>query len=348
MTFRYPLCRPYITADMRERVAAAIASGWVGAEGPELEEFAARWAELHERRYCVLTSSGTAALRLALDACGVPEDGLVVMPSFTFQATAAALNGRSPLFVDVGPNGVVEQEEMDRACKVLFARAAVPVALYGVEPYIPKGITTIVDAAQAHGVVMGGDVLCHSFAANKVITTGMGGALLTDDEDIYDNAKTLAGHAGMLHDRYTPVAAGHNCRMSNVQAALGCAQLDGWDYLRGIRRLIMEAYGRRLMLWPPADCVESPWLVTIRVPAAHRDAIQAHLAKRGVETRKTFPGLHMGPLYSRYVIERTVPRYPMTDLLASEGLSLPTWPELNAEDVEVICGLAREALQEAG
>lgn len=348
MTLRFPLCKPYITAAMHERVASALFSRWVGAEGPELEEFAARWAELHGRRYCVLTSSGTAALRLALDACGVPEDGLVVMPSFTFQATAAALGERSPLFVDVGPNGVVEQEEMDRTSKVFFVHAAIPVALYGVTPYIPPGITTIVDAAQAHGMVMGGDVLCHSFAANKVITTGMGGALLTDEEDIYREALKLAGHAGSPENRYVPVAAGHNCRMSNVQAALGCAQLDCLEAVWEGRCGVFAAYDERLDLWPCEAWVDSPWLVTIRTPAAHRDAIRTHLAERGVETRKTFPGLHRAPPYARYVTRWTVPPYPMTDLLASEGLSLPTWPELGVADVEVICGLVREALQEAG
>ncbi len=344
-------------------------SGWISSCGGYVERFERAFAEFCGVRHAVSCCNGTVALHLALMALGVEADDEVIVPSLTFVATANAVTycGARPVFVDSEPRtwnidpGAVEQFITPRT------RGIIAVHLYG-HPADMDAIRSVAerhdlfvveDAAEAHGasykgrrVGSLGDAATFSFYGNKLIATGEGGMLTTNDDRLAARARQLRGQGMDPSRRYWFPVIGYNYRMMNIQAAIGLAQLEmaGWHIGR---RLEVAAWYREELQDAPklAWQLEQQWagrvywmctaLLETKSAAIERDSIITRLLKRGIETRPVFYPVHTLPPYAEAAEKNA---YPVAERIAERGISLPTWAGLTREDVGFVCRNLRECL----
>ncbi len=337
-----PLCVPALAEADRARVAACLESGWVSTAGPEVGRFEAAFAECLGARHALATVTGTAALHLALLAAGVRPDDEVILPSFTFIAPANAVRyaGAWPLFVDSDPAtwqmdvGLVAgflENQCEPAPGGLRNRlsgrrigALLPVHVLGhpidMDPLSTLaaryGLPVIEDATESLGACykgrpVGGDgrAACFSFNGNKIMTTGGGGMLVTDDAELAQRARYLATTARDDPGEGIHGAVGFNYRLTALQAALGLAQLERLADFVTAKRRIAAAYRDGLSglpgleFMPEADWARSVfWLASIRLdPAAaplDRRALADHLARAGIASRPFWQPLHLSPAHA--------------------------------------------------
>ena len=305
-----PLSVPDLRGREEEYLAECVADNWVSSAGPAIDQFAARVAALCERRHGIPTVNGTAALHLALIAAGVRPGDLVAVPDFTFAASANAIchAGGTPYFIDVDEaswtlDPVLLAEALKRAPKRVGA--VMPVHALGHPADMDRiadaadGIPVIADAAGALGSTYGGrpaagfgDCAVLSFNGNKIMTTGGGGMVLTDREDWADRLRSLSSQS-RSGERYSYEEVGFNYRMTNVNAAIGLAQLERFDEMLAARRTIAGRYdaalrGRDdLLTMPRAEWAESNcWLYSVLcASAADAESLVARLAELGIEAR---------------------------------------------------------------
>src|SRR6201986_5199804 len=244
MSDRYlPISQPQIGPREKELVLDALDSGWVSWIGKYIDEFEARFARYCGTEYSLAVSNGTTGLHLALAALGVGPGDEVIVPDLTFvaSANAVAYTGATPVLADIDPDTLCLDPASVRALISPRTKAIMPVHLYGhpadmdalTEIAGAHGIALIEDAAEAHGAEykgrrVGGLAKCgvFSFYGNKIITTGEGGMLTTNDADFYTLARRLRDHAMSPQRRYFHEERGFNYRITNLQAALGVAQLE--------------------------------------------------------------------------------------------------------------------------
>jgi dTDP-4-amino-4,6-dideoxygalactose transaminase len=310
---------------------AAFDSNWIAPTGPDLDAFEREFAERVEVEHAVGLSSGTAALHLGLMLSGVGPGDDVLVPSFTFVATAAAVTylGANPVFVDCSPltwtvdPALVAEELAERARHGRLPAAVVSVDLYGqstdYDALVPLcdeyEIPLIEDAAEALGATYRGRpagsfgrAAVFSFNGNKIITTSGGGMLVADSGDLIDRARHLANQARDPFPHYEHSVIGYNYRLSNLLAALGRAQLRGLDSRIERRHAINGAYrsalgdlpGIRFM--PIADYGEPNWwltCITVDPEQFGADSAQIRLALEAVdiEARPTWKPLHLQPVF---------------------------------------------------
>jgi perosamine synthetase len=282
----------------------------------------------------------------------------VIVPTFTFIATANAVTytGARPVFVDsealswnIDP-GLIEAAITERT------KAIIPVHLYGhpadMDPILNIAarhkLAVVEDAAEAHGArykgrpVGGlGTIGIFSFYGNKTITTGEGGMVVTDRAELAEQARVLRDHGMSKERRYWHTVLGYNYRMTNLQAALGVAQMERADAILAKKAQIAQLYNQGLQcisgltLPPQAGWAESVcWLYTILVNEERlgldRDTLMEHLKAQGIETRPVFPCIHQQPIYS------TGQRLPVAERLSASGISLPSAPNLQTVEIERI------------
>ena len=254
-----PVAEPDLGSLEESYVLDAVRSGWVSSIGPYVGRFESGFAEFTGVRHAVAVSNGTTAIHLALLAAGVGPGDEVVVPALTFVATAAAVRhaGAEPVFVDSEPGvGTMDPAALARALSPR-TKAVIPVHLYGnaadMDPILElarkRGLFVIEDAAEAHGAkdrgrIVGsmGHVGVFSFYGNKILTTGEGGAVVTDDDALAVRVRFLKDHAMDPSRRYWHPEVGYNYRMTNVQAALGCAQLERYGELTAKRQRVLDLY----------------------------------------------------------------------------------------------------------
>lgn len=276
-----PLCEPNLTGKEKEYTKEAISSGWVSGGGPFVEKFEEMVAAASQRRWCVATLTGTAAIHLALVACGLKRGMQVTMPSMAFIGSANAV---------VYASGVV------RFCDVFDDWTYDRTVLGGV-----------IDAAPAIGVRQEGLVLCYSFNGNKTITTGQGGAVVGNEPGLHDLVRHLATTAKI--GAYEHDAAGFNYGMPNLNAAMGCAQMERLEEFIAKKREIAKQYG----LQPSGSC----WMSIVQ--SERRKAMIAHLRDNGIDARPFWKPLHMQAPYMK--CERD--RLPYTGDLWDKLVCLP-------------------------
>jgi perosamine synthetase len=365
MDYTYPVSRPSIGPRERELVADAVASGWVSSAGPYIERFERMFADYCGTKYALATSSGTAALHLALLACGVGPGDEVIVPDLTFVATANAVTytGAKVVLADINPDTLCMDATTLWPRITEHTEAIIPVHLFGHPAITGAGngsvLAWIEDAAEAHGATINGrrvgghgDIGCFSFYGNKIITTGEGGMLTTNDPALYAKAFHLRGHAMSAARPYFHETVGYNYRMTNLQAALGCAQMERIDEFLTKRRRIMEWYrdaiderpGVRLNREAPW-AKSANWMVCLEVDAFtpySRIMFMESLAAWGVETRPYFCPISSMPMYELPLA------YRLNDLSIAHrksqiGLCLPTYTDLTEDDVlrisEIVNGL---------
>jgi len=344
--------------EIRERVAAVLERG-VYILGPELESFERELAEYVGVRHAIGVGNGTDAITIALRAMGVAPGDEVVVPSFTFYASAEAIvnAGARPVFCDVDPDTRNLTLETVRAVVTPKSAAILTVDLFGCPAPSPEirelGLPVLEDAAQAAGATLGGrragslaDAATFSFYPSKNLGAfGDGGAITTDDDRIAELARALRFHGS--RDKQTFEHVGYNSRLDELQAAIlrvALPELDGWcEGRRAAARAYDEAGIGRFVTPPvePAGAAAAWHLYVVTHPDA--DAVIAGLREHGVQSRAYYrTPLHRQPAMAPYAPPADA--LPVTDELARSSLALPMSPTLDAERVgQVVAALAAVA-----
>jgi perosamine synthetase len=355
-----PIAEPLLGEEELNNVTEAVKSGWISSKGKFIPEFEEKFARYCGVKHGVATSNGTASLHLALTALGIKHGDEVIIPTFTFIATANAVTylGAKPVFVDAHPDyWCIAPEKIEEAITTK-TRAIIPVHLYG-HPCDMDAILAIArkhdlfvieDAAEAHGaeykgkkVGSFGEVSCFSFFANKIITTGEGGMCLTNDKILADTMRSLRDHGMSTTKRYWHDVVGFNYRMTNLQAAVGVAQLEKIDAFIDGKRNLAKSYVRALQglsemrsiklhpEMPWAKCVY--WLYSILIERAlgiSRDNLMGKLRENEIESRPFFYPVHTLPPY------KSNDRFPIAEQLTKKGISLPSSLNLDEKKIKHI------------
>ena len=334
--------------------------------GPEVKALEQEIAQFCGRKYGIGVASGTDALILGLKACGIGPGDKVIVPSFTFIATADAVSalGATPVFVDIEPDTFNLDPSLIEPLIDANTKAIVPVHLYGqvadMEPILKLAaahkLKVVEDAAQALGATYDGrratsfgDVGCISFFPSKNLGGyGDGGMIVTDSEEIYRHLISLRAHGSAK--KYFSQEQGWNSRLDELQAAILRVKLRYLDQWGAGRRAAADCYDRTLRHLPGVvvpernPCCQHVFhQYTIRVP--QRDLVQKRLAEQGVSTMVYYPvPIHLQPIYSSLGIGSG--SLPMTEAACREALSLPMFPELTEEQIEYVVDALNVALSE--
>jgi len=365
MDWRIPLFKIYWDEEDLEVVNRALRRGTGWAIGPEVAQFEEKLSGYLGTKYCVAFNSGTSALHAVLIAYGIGPGDEVIVPSFTFIATAnaALFVGAKPVFADIEEKTYgLDPKDVER--KISSKTKAILPIHYGGCPCLIEELKEIAqrhnlilieDAAEALGAsVKGrkagtfGDSAILSFCQNKVITTGEGGAVITSSKEIYEKLKLIRSHGRPETSDYFSsteqvdyVTLGYNFRMSNITAALGLAQLNKIDTIIKMRRRNAQLMSQRLssiegiVLPPSPDGFYHVYqMYTVRVKNGLRDRLLEHLAERGIMTKVYFPPVHQTLFYKnglKYDCE-----LPITEAVSGQVLTLPMYPSLSEEEITTI------------
>jgi len=324
-----------------------------------------------ETQFGVTTTSGTTALALAVASLGLTAGDEVLVPSLTNIATAFAVlyAGAKPVFLDSEDITWNIDPKRIREKVTPRTRAIIPVHVYGhpvdMDPVMSLaaefGLYVIEDNAESHGGEYKGrrtggigHIGCLSFYINKIVTTGEGGMLVTNDSAIAEKARCLKNLGYSDRDRYIHSDLGYNFRLTNLQAAIGVAQMEKIDVLIERRRRLASMYTERLRgiagLHLP---VEQPWAknvywmysLVLEPELASRDSVRDRLLAKGIETRNFFYPLHRQPVFQNMGIVAKDESLPVSESLGDNGLYLPSSPSLPEETIDFICNAFRSALQ---
>lgn len=363
---KYPIAEPDLSGNEVRYVTDAIVNeGRISSSGKYLDKFEEYNRECFDRNFALSCSNGTTALHLALLGLGVGAGDEVIVPTLTFAATAAVVVhvGAVPVFADVKvSNWLIDETKLD-SLLTDKTRALIAVDLYGmpcnyevIESWCKKNnIFLIEDAAEAHGAIYKGrkvgsfgDVSCFSFFGNKIITTGEGGAVLSNNESLIDKIKILKNHGTKKPGTYLHEVAGYNYRMTNLQAAVGCAQFERFEDFLKTRREHHSIYEKLLKDIPEIifqshdidNISPACWLETIRL-SVPKEKILSYLKDKGIDTRPVFIPMHRQEAYKSFVVGKV---FPNADLISDQGLSLPSSTLLSSEDIIFITGVLKEAI----
>jgi perosamine synthetase len=345
------LVSPSLSGNELKYVEDCIVSGWVSSQGSYVRRFEESVATYLGVEHALSTANCTLALQLAVQALDIGGDDEVIVPNFTFGASANAViqRGGRPVFVDVDAETWTLDPAKIEAAITSRTRAIMPVHVYGHPCDMPtimaiaqrNGLRVIEDCAEALGAeVRGrkvgtfGDVACFSFFANKVVTTGEGGMLATNDAALADRLRLIRDHGMSAERRYWHLEAGTNARLANLQAALGVAQMERIKHFLAWRDGLAGRYDEELAGIPGIAPHRSAnwarkicWLYSVTVDpdqfGIDRDTLVARLKEQGVETRPLFAPLDVQPAYGG----ATSAAFPVSHRLGMTGLSLPTGNE---------------------
>ncbi len=375
-----PVNEPRLDGRELEYVSECLNSGWISSAGEFIERFEQEWAAYCDRRHGVAVANGTVGLQLALACLELEPGDEVILPSFTIISCAQAVlyNGGIPVLVDSDPATWCLDVEQLAQRVTPRTRAVMPVHIYGhpvdMDPVFElaesHGLAVIEDAAEAHGAeyLSGrasgggqwrrcgglGDLSVFSFYANKPITTGEGGMLLTNDDRLAAKARSLRNLCFEPQRRFYHRQLGFNFRLTNLQAAIGLAQIERIEAIIERKRAIGQSYNRRLEgiagLQLP---MERPWARSVYwmygvvlEEAVGFDAVEfaGRLERAGVQTRPFFLGMHEQPA----LLERGLfagESYPVAERLARRGLYLPSGLTLTEAQIEQVCRAVEDCLR---
>jgi perosamine synthetase len=351
---RLPVAEPLLGEKELLYVSECVLTGWVSSAGPFVTRFEEMFAEFCDVPYAISTSSGTTALHLALLAAGVGPGDEVIVPSLTFVASpnAVAYTGATPVFADSDPATWNIDPATIEALITPRTKAIMPVHLYGhpadMDPILEiareHGLSVVEDAAEAHGATYRsrrvggiGDIGVYSFYGNKIVTTGEGGMVVTRSRETAECVRMLRDHGMDPQRRYWHPVLGYNYRLTNLQAALGVAQMERVDAILKSKREVAARYLAGLgdvdgLIMPPGEpWAESVyWLFTIAIDEGlygrSRDETMADLEHAGIECRPVFIPAHQQPLYDAGA------SLPVAERLSRTGLSLPSAAVLAADE----------------
>ncbi len=354
---KIPVLEPVLDGNEKVYVTECLDAGWVSSKGEFVERFESMFSALHYDLTSVSTSNGTTALHLALVALGIGQGDEVIVPDLTFAATVNAVLycGATPILVDVDVQSWNITAEIVGPAITNRTKAIIPVHLYGqpcdmapLRQLADKhGLLVIEDSAEAIGstyqgqpVGTLGDASIFSFFGNKTITTGEGGMVLFQDVEIADKARILRDHGMNPNKRYWHEVVGYNYRLTNIQAAIGVAQLERLSQLVEAKQALASKYDAAFsnldvnMQAKLPGTTTSSWLygITLR-NKTERDALVDYLAKKGIESRTFFYPMHQQPAYQALPI---MGEFKISEKLADCGISLPSSASLSLSDQDYV------------
>ncbi|MGG4144502.1 DegT/DnrJ/EryC1/StrS family aminotransferase [Paenibacillus algorifonticola] len=354
-----PLAVPVLNGNEKKYVMDCLETGWISSNGKYVNEFEKKFAEFCGVEHALSCANGTVALHLPLLAYEVGPGDEIIIPTFTYIATANAVKycGATPVLIDCEPNTwnidpkLIEEKITDKT------KGIIVVHLYGhpvdMDPIMEiakkHNLFVIEDAAEAHGAeykgkIVGsiGDVGTFSFFGNKIISTGEGGMITTNNSEIAAKMKLLRGQGMDPERRYWFNIVGYNYRMTNMQAAVGLGQLENIDWHLNGRKKVANAYIKQLAPYSELFTMQpelswakhSYWMVSVLLTdkvKISRDALMKLLEIDGIETRPLFYPMHQMPPY----FEDST--YPTSDHISVRGLNIPTNALLIDTDISYIC-----------
>ena len=365
-----PISEPTLGEEEANNVKDALQSGWISSKGPYIHEFEMEFAKFIGVKHGISTFNGTTALHLALTSLGIGLRDNVIVPDFTFISPINTIlyTGAIPRLVDsnpvhwnMDPNKI--EEQIDKK-----TRAIIVVHLYGypadLDPILKIAkdydLSIIEDCAESHGAMYKdkmvgsfGDISCFSFYGNKIITTGEGGMCLTNNQDLADKMEMLRDHGMKPESRYWHNEVGFNYRMTNLQAAIGVAQVNKISRLIENRNKIAKLYNEGLkdidgiILQPELHWAKSVlWLYSILVENKNkrfsRDSLAEELLKNGIDNRRFFYPAHVMPPYKKFAEGRV---FPVSEMLSQTGMNLPSSANLTGEEVTYIAETVRKLIR---
>lgn len=354
-----PLMTPSLAGNELKYLNDCIVSGWISSQGGYVKKFEQLFSDMHDGYSSMAVSSGTAALHLALKALGISAGDEVIVPDLTFAATANVVVhcGARPVCIDVDATTWTMDVTKIESSITDKTRAIIPVHLYGhpcdMDPVMDiarkYNLSVIEDCAEAQGstykgrmVGTIGDIGCFSFFSNKVITTGEGGMVMTRNNDLAEQALLYRDHGMSRERRYWHDVAGFNYRMTNLQAAVGVAQLERLDQFVSRRREIGRRYVQGLQgitgLSMPPDLEWAStiyWIFSMLVDenqaGISRDSLISRLSECGIETRPFFYPLHVQQPFKQEG------DFAVADRLSLQGISLPSGNDISDHDIDSVC-----------
>lgn len=374
-----PVNEPVIGKREIEYVMDCLKTGWISSAGTYIERFEEDWAAYCGRRFGVAMCNGSVALQAAVAALKLKPGDEIIMPTFTIISCASAViyNRGVPVLVDSDPRTWCMDVNQIEDKITPRTRAIMPVHIYGhpvdMDPVMrlarEYNLAVIEDAAEAHGAeyLTGrdtshptwkrcgsfGDMSCFSFYANKLITTGEGGMVLTDEPDLAERLRLLRNLCFLPQRRFYHEELGFNFRLTNIQAALGLAQLERMDKIIAHKRWMGQEYTKRLQ---NIQCLQLPveeywaknvyWMYGIVLSKeAGLDASQLAeiLLRKGIETRPFFWGMHRQPVFN-YDVPSKESCFPVSETLGLQGLYLPSGLALKMDELGKICDIVHEVL----
>jgi len=363
-----PVAVPALVGNEKAYVMDCLESTWISSVGKYIDQFESTFSQFCQVKHALSCCNGTVALHLALLALGVGPGDEVIVPTLTFVATANAVSycGARPVFVDSEPESwnldaaLIEDKITSRTRGTIVVHLfGFPVDMDAVLSVAQKyGLFVLEDAAEAHGAEYKGrrigslgNIATFSFYGNKIVTTGEGGMVVTDNETLAGRVRRLKGQGMEPDRRYWFPEIGYNYRMSNIAAAIGLAQMERVDWHIRRRREVAGWYRERFADVPGVILpVEKSWARNVSWMfsvvlgddiGTGRDDVMATLGGHGIETRPVFYPMHVLP---PYVSSANGQNFPVADRISSRGITLPTWAGLKREDVDFICEALISAL----
>lgn len=362
--YKIPVYQPSLNGNEKKYVNECLDSTWISSKGKFVNEFEIKFASYIDVNYATTVSNGTVAIHLALLSLGIGPGDEVIVPTLTYIASVNSIvnAGATPVFID-SLESSWQLDPADVLKKITpKTKAVLAVHLYGhpcdmnalVEVCKNHNLYLIEDCAEAIGtkfenkhVGTFGDISTFSFFGNKTITTGEGGMVVTNDETLFERAKHFKGQGLAKYREYWHDVIGYNYRMTNICAAIGLAQLEQIDKILKEKERIANCYRENLkdtsiIFHNPIDnkICHSYWMCSILAQNANqRDLIRDFLKINEIETRPLFYPVHTMPMYAT-----NYQSHPIAEKLGWRGINLPSYPELQNEQVKFICDKIKDSI----
>ena len=376
MKWKIPLYRIFTDNDDQKFISKVLKRGMDWAIGPEITQFEESLAKYVDSKYCVSFNSGTSALHASLLAAGISKTHEVIVPSFSFIATSnsSLMVNAIPKFIDIEEETLGMDPKLIENISTKKTKAIIPVHYAGLPCKINeitkiaknKKITIIEDAAESlgshvNGKMIGtfGDMGIFSFAGNKVLTTGEGGAIVTNSKQIFEKLKLIRSHGRKENSSYfsstsSPnyVSIGYNWRMSSITAALAISQLKKLDKLIQLRRCHAEFLSARLKKFSEITVPNEPegyfhvyQLYSIILKnSTLRNNLKKFLTEKGIMTKVFFDPIHLSNFYKNKVLKQKI-YLKNTEMTSSRILTIPMFPGLTKEELDYVCNSISEFLE---
>lgn len=367
-----PVNEPLLNGNEKKYLNQCIDTGWISSEGPFIKEFEEKMAAKVNRKYGIAVANGSVAIDASILALGIGKGDEVIMPTFTIISCAAAIvrAGAKPVLVDSNPddwNMNISQIEAKITSKT---KAIMVVHIYGLPVDMKAvmilakkyGLKIIEDAAEQHGQLYDdkpigsfGDISTFSFYPNKHITTGEGGMIMTDDPQLAEKCRSLRNLCFIPEKRFLHHELGFNFRMTNLQAALGLAQLERLDEFVQIKRAMGEKYtsilsdvkGIQLPRKKNDNAENIYWVYAIVLDDSvsfDAEVAMRKLGEKKIGTRPFFWPMHEQPVFHKMGLFQNE-KYPVSERIARRGFYLPSGMALKLNDIDIVCEAVKDILK---
>ncbi|OGY50253.1 MAG: hypothetical protein A3J65_04455 [Candidatus Buchananbacteria bacterium RIFCSPHIGHO2_02_FULL_45_11b] len=365
------VCQPTLTGKEWPYVKDCLDTNWISSNGKYIEKFEKNFSRFCGVKFGISCTSGTTALHLALAAAGIKKGDEVIIPSFTIISVPNAVlwTGAKPVLVDSElATGNIDADKIEEKI-TKKTKAIIPVHIYGHPCEMGKitalakkyKLIVIEDCAEAHGAAYKGrkvgslgDLGCFSFYTNKIITTGEGGMVITNNGK-YAQKLRLLKNLAFIKPRFVHQEIGFNYRLTNIAAAIGVAQLEKISQFIAARRKNAKLYNQRLKkingILPPVEkkyVKNVYWMYAIRLAKNFpltKDELMDKLASRGIETRSFFYPMHLQPIFKKMGLFKKE-KYPISEILYQTGLYLPSASNLTVKEIKKVVAVIETLAKE--